>query len=416
MTAIKQEITPSRSRFDFINQSWINAGATILNMSRDRKTFFGADGAALLSSTNVDSAATPNWATLYTFPTTNGSTVTGFVELENGEAMVVTTESGRANNLSRVYISSGWAANNASATWTETLYTIGGKIVPHYCLYDWTNAKDGTVLISEEGPHTLGGVGNVVADVRKSRRVWLSKDFGATWNLIFDLVDYAATQGVPYPASVHMHGCAYDQDWGRIWVCYGDGTGDGKSIAGMGNTQVVYSDDNGATWQKLPMPALWTVTVSTVSESFQFISVAVFNNSIVFTHDLTQPLAPVVYPKIGYRKMGSPFFGPAYSSAVNGIPRKSVRDGHVPAFFTGGTISGVQTGTIRWAVACTDDDGFTWSAVYGEIPLQSPAVTGQGFTQVLGPTINGKVVVVGTSLYVNNDNTKRTMVADLVQT
>jgi len=409
MTAIKQPITTSKPRFDFANPAWINAVSKILNMAKDRKTFFGANGATLQTSVNVDTATTPSWTNIYTFPSAKGATVTGIVELANGEAMVVTTESGQANNLSHVYLSSGWSVNMATATWSEKLVTIGGTITPAYCLYDWSNAKDGTVLVSESGAQTSGGAGNVANDVARARRVWRSKDFGTTWTLIFDIVEYGASQGVPYGASLHMHGVAYDQDWGRIWLTYGDGSGDGDIIAGNGYAQVVYSDNDGVTWQKMALPKLWSGT-----DALQFISVVVLNNSVIFTHDLSHPLTPLAFPKVGYRKLGEPVPGPTYPSAVGGIPRKATSDARVPTFFAG-TDFVTQTGTVRWCVAATEDDGFTWSGVYGEIPLQTPALGHTGFEQVLGPTINGKVVATG-RLYVNNDNTKTTMVADLVQT
>lgn len=407
MTAVKQPITALKPRFDFANKTWINTVSKVLNMANDRKTFFGASGAALQISTNVDTAATPTWTTLYTFPVFSTSSVSGIVELANGEAMVITTEATGSPNKSRVYLSTGWSTNKATATWAEKLVTIGGTITNAYSLHDWTHAKDGTVLISEAGLQTAGGGAD---DTLKARRVWRSKDFGATWTLIFDIVAYGGTQGVPTPAGVHMHGVAYDQDWGRIWLAYGDGNGDGDNIAGAAFTQVVYSDDDGATWQKLPHPKLWQLTGQ---GNMQFIAIAIFNNSIVFTHDISHPLAPIVFPKVGYRKLGEPILGPTYSSGVNGIPRKATRDARFPAFFAG-TGSGTQTGTIRWEAAVTDDDGFNWSGVYGEIPLQSPAIIGYGFEQILGPTINGKIVATG-SMYVDNDNTKKTMVADLIQ-
>lgn len=413
MTAIKQAITSSKPRFDFANPTWINAVSKVLNMAKDRKTFFGASGAILQTSTNVDTATTPTWTTIYTFPSVKGATITGIAELANGEAMVVTNESGQGVNLSHVYLSTGWSVNKATTTWSEKLVTIGGIITPAYCLHDWSIAKDGTVLISESGAQTSGGAGNVTADITRARRVWKSKDFGATWSLIFDIVDYGATQGIPYGAALHVHGVTYDHDWGRIWVAYGDGVGDGKNIAGAGYTQVVYSDDDGATWQKLATPALWPNAGAALSQTLQFISIVVFNNSVIFTHDLSHPLAPLVYPKTGYRKLGEPVPGPYYPSAVAGTPRKANRDARIPAFFCGEAYA-TQTATTRWGVAVTDDDGFTWSGVYGEIPLQSPAMSSNGFQQILGPTINGKVVATG-SMYINNDNTKKTMVADLIQ-
>lgn len=411
-TPVIQAITPNTlKQFNFLNQTWINAVSTVLTLLKDRTTFIGCSGAKLQSSTNVDTATTPTWTDLHTFPTANGQTVQCFTELPNGEALVTTNESAGATTVTHVYISSGWSVSKTAATWTDTLQTIGGPAQANYCVHDWSNAANGVVLISESGAQTLGGSANATADILKARRVWQSKDFGLTWALIFDIVTYATAQGIPYPAGVHIHGVSYDQEWDRIWICYGDGTGDGKNVAGTGYAQVLYSDDGGTTWVKLATPPYWNNS-GQGAQTLQMILGVIFNNAIVFTTDLTNPKAPLVIGKTGYRQMSEIHCGPLYPSAVSGIPRKVVKDARFPTFFPGQVFSSQTSGT-NWPIPVTEDDGFTWSCVKVAVPLQSPVINPAGFTQILGPTLNGKIVALG-AMYINNDNTKKTMVADLV--
>lgn len=408
MTPIIQPITLATvPQYALQSASWINAVSTVQNLLRDRKTFIGNSGAILQSSVNVGTATTPTWTNLYTFP--GGYAVNGFQELSNGEALVTTAGPG---SVGYVYVSSGWSVNKATATWTRTLETIGGSIAGSYCVHDSASAADGTVLISESGSQTAGGSSNVTADITKARRVWKSKDFGLTWALIFDIYVYGQAQGIPYPAGLHVHGVSYDQDWGRDWICYGDNTGDGRSVAGTGFTQVVFSDDGGSTWQKLPNPPYYNNGVEP-AKTLQMIVAVIFNNAVVFTTDLTDPKAPLVYPKTGYRQLGDPHCGPMYPSAVTGTVRKVMKDARFPVFFPG-VVYATQTGQYTCRIPVTDNDGFTWSCINIDIPLQSPALTQMGFTQVLGPTLDGRVVLTG-GMSINNDTTKKTMVADLVQ-
>lgn len=413
MTPNIQNITPNTiPGYALANPVWINAVSGIANLLKDRITFIGASGAILQSSTNVDTSTTPTWTNLYTFPTTSGRTIAGFQELANGEAMVVMTESGQSTNLSHVYVSSGWSVNKATATWTETLATIGGNVTNAYSMHDWSSAADGTVLMSESGGQTSGGSANVTSDLIKGRRVWLSKDFGLTWALVFDIYTFGQAQGIAYPASVHVHGVGYDQEWQRIWICYGDNTGDGKNIAGTGYVQVVSSDDGGSSWQKLVTPPYWNNS-GQLALTLQYIVPVIFNNAVVFTTDATPPNAPVIYPKTGFRKLGEAYLGPNYRTAVAGQVRKVLKDARFPTFFTG-VLYTAQTGTSYCTIPVTDDDGFTWSTMRLEIPVQTPNIPSLGFSQILGPTLNGKIVCLS-GMYANNDNTKKTLVADLVQ-
>jgi hypothetical protein len=393
------------------NLTYFNPSHGVIGMAKDRATFYGALNQVLAFSTNADTNTSPTWTTIFTFPSLQGQVVSSILELPNGEALVVCTQVGQNPNRSRLYKSSGWnfGVGKLTATWTETLLTTGGTIIAEYAMHGFNVGKNGTVVVAEGGSQTVGGSGNEAADVNKARRVWVSKDFGATWSQIFDVYTYGQSQGVAYPAGMHVHGVAYDEDWDAIWVCYGDNTGDSKTVAGSGYTSVVYSYDDGVTWNKLPTPERWS-NAGQLAATLQFIQPIVLKQSVIFTPDLTEPLAPFMYPKLGYRRLGPPKMLSKMSSAVGFPVRKSDRDAKLPMFF-GGVIFGTQTGTVTVPLIITEDDGFTWSRFTEDVPLQSPALTGWGYNEVFGPSINGKLVM-RTRHSINNTAANRHVQAD----
>jgi len=102
------------------------------------------------------------------------------------------------------------------------IYTVGYGMHAYYDMKrsDNTYMRD-YVLIAEYGKKTVPG---------NARNVYLSKDGGATFAVIFtgdELLEY------------HTHGVAYDQYMDRIWVSHGDGAD---------NKGVEFSDDFGTTW------------------------------------------------------------------------------------------------------------------------------------------------------------------------
>jgi hypothetical protein len=408
------------------NLTYFNPGALPLYLSDDRRRFYGSSNNVLKYSTNVDTASTPTWTDIHTFPATIESlsvSVTCFQELDNGEAFVACTYIG-STSRSRCYVTEGWNFGaNLSAPWLETLTTIGGDVYRNYSGHGFNKGKNGVVLVAEGGGQTAGGEANQAADYFKARRVFINRNFaksstpGADWPVLFDLYTYGQSQGVAYPANVHVHGVAYDEDWDRVWICYGDNSGDGKNIAGLGNTQVVYIDDASTDTPKapvkLPQPVLWSVNTSGfLGANMQFIQPVVTEQFVKFTPDVSNPLGVLIYPKIGYRKLGDPINGPDYGSGVAFPVRRGNKDKLMPLFF-GGQVTGTQTGTLWVPLAITADGGLTWYRQLEEVPLQSPALASRGYIDVFGPTINGKVVLRAQH-HKNNDSSKKYIQADFV--
>jgi hypothetical protein len=399
---------PRLSAYSLASFTWFNAVSGPKCLLRDRSTFVGSLATKLQISNNLDSGA-PTWTDIYTFP----GNVGGVCEMHNGELMVGVIVAGIPASI---LVSNGWAANPATATWTKVLTCIGGdNAIASYCLHQYSHGTDGTVLISEGGPQTQGGAGNATSDLKAARRVYLSDNFGLDGFKgavpIFDIYAYGQSLGIAYPGGVHLHGVAYDQDDGRIYVCYGDDNGVAPNIAGSGNNQVVYSDDRGVTWNKLTMGPNFAAT-----GSIQMLNCTITKNAVIFTPDVSNPKVIVIYPKKGYRNLGAPIFGPLMSqSGVSGQNLRASLKEHFPLFFCGQEYyaSGYTTGR-NWNIPVTDDDGLTWSNISGRIEVQTPAITSWGWTAVWGPTVRGKVVLTG-GMYDNNDNTKRSAVADLIR-
>ncbi|MFD1121837.1 hypothetical protein ACFQ2T_04930 [Methylophilus flavus] len=426
-------VAPQNNGFGLKNIAYINAVNEPLKLSADMVTFYGRNltsTSTLSFSTNVDTLSTPTWTDIFTFPVVNGSQLRNFIELPNGEALASCDETTNptGTNLSLVYQSTGWnfGVGRLTATWELVHTTIGGKIAPHYCFHDSAFGKNGVMMFSEEGTQTTGGAGNQAADVRKARRVWSYNYNTNVATLIFDIYEYGATQGFQYPATVHIHGVGYDEDWDRYWICYGDGNGNGKDIAGLGNTMIVYMDGlkawtglNGSDWIKLPLPKNWTNAAPNQSQTQQWICPLITPKAIVFTPDTVEPKRQWVYPKMGYRKLGAPAVATRYrgtssqGGAVNGMVTRTRKDSKHPIFYTGVQGGLTQTGVERAIIPVSDSDGLNHSMISEFLPLQSPVLTSVGYTAIFGPTINGKIVGKAAH-YINNTPANRTMVADLI--
>lgn len=67
-------------------------------------------------------------------------------------------------------------------------------------------------------------------------KAYLSKDYGITWGMVFDL-----SANVQSTSGYHLHSAKYDPYGDMLWVCCGDGST---------NQMIFYSLDYGATWYK----------------------------------------------------------------------------------------------------------------------------------------------------------------------
>ena len=188
-------------------------------LGRDRRTIYRGGSSTLKTST--DDGAT--WVTATTFAFT--PYIVGVRDLDNGEVIVATAASG--GTPGKLYVSSGFGT--PGVTWTKKLDAGDGGVGPtSYFSGDWgMSTHENIVVVSEYG------IQNPPTD--SARFVYLSQDYGVTWEQIFDL-------GTS-PTS-HIHAAFYDPWWKAIWVANGDST----------NRAVRVSFDMGDTWTIVANP------------------------------------------------------------------------------------------------------------------------------------------------------------------
>lgn len=153
-------------------------------------------------------------------------------QLPDGQLLAVV---GGGENPRSIWRSTGYTDENPSAaTWTKVLTASA----PHIYYTDaWSfSIHENIVLVAEYGPKSP--TWNDYNITSPARYVRMSKDYGKTWTLVFDLVSYLKdVQGLTSVDGQHLHGVLWDPYWDRIWVTFGDDT-----------NGLVYSDDEGSTW------------------------------------------------------------------------------------------------------------------------------------------------------------------------
>lgn len=326
----------------------------------------------------------------YWFP----SRVNEISYLPDGEVVVAVGETGTKGQS--VWRSSGWA-NPATATFTETLF-VAKTLNWGYGGWD---VKGNTVFVSEYGDQGIPAAskGNEAA-----RRAYLSRDGGKTFTQVFDLntttVDGEADPWGSPARQQHLHGCAYDQQWNRLWVVVGDATG------GTGVCAVIYSDNDGATWQAYPN------TVSTLGH-WQSVLPDALEHAVVFASD---------FDANGMRRIGRSGYrqGTGYGAAhvfdhgtgirvigLNKYKAPGVKDApNLYAFAgIGATYPGGVVGTL--------DGGRTFHTLYRDPLNTGSPMNYKGATKSIGPTNTGRYVTLfnDTARYANG----AVMVSELVK-
>lgn len=175
-----------------------------LCLCHDRNTILGGS-TANSGIFSADESAPNTWTRVGLHTFTGG--IAWIRELDNGELLVGTNVT--ATLPSKVFVSSGWAADKASATFTNTLtcHDTAAKITTSGLWGDSTYSD--IVVVAEYGPKASAA--------NMAQYVYLSQDSGNTWETIFDVAAFTGET-----AETHMHGVAYDPWWDAIWVCYGD--------------------------------------------------------------------------------------------------------------------------------------------------------------------------------------------------
>lgn len=400
---VRPATTPALGSYALANQEYIDPGrAIILCMSRDRSRFYACDanggnqttGNTLYYSTDLDTAAAPTWTLIKNFNAAGGNStygITGCQELYNGEMLVSVVDGGGHGRLWR---STGFAANPATATWTLVYSCVSGNTQWQYSWHPSCFGSNGVILLADSAAGQTGGNNTTDVTNHLGGVLVLSTDHGATWTQVFDLRDYGISQGFSTPAGVHMHGCAYDEVWDRLWLCYGDNTGQGDDIAGVGYHQVVFSDDRGATWQKLPASTRWGLPSG---GGDQFVFVTPMDDFVMFSPDVGIPNMYCLPRKAG-KTFGEVFVSPnmagnggGQSGQVGGTVQRPPLGKVYPTLFSP-NFATTLTGDTTIPLIVLSADQRSMSVIPMLIPVETTNNTGAGFSAVWGPTVAGKYV------------------------
>jgi hypothetical protein len=358
---------------------------TLLGASRDRTKFYGAtsgnQGQNNVLKQSVNGGAT--WTTVATLSDADAATgqseyatILGFVELPNGEILLGTSA---FSQPAYVLKSSGWAANPTTATFSKKLSMLG-PLVNDYSLTNHCVGSNGVVLAAEGGPQTSASGDQT----NKARRLWLSQDFGETWRSIFDIY---SSYFLPFVggSGLHLHGCCYDESWDRIWLLFGDNTGDGAKVSGYpGGAQIFYSDNRGATWSLYPGMG----TMEAQGLVAQWTAVRATPKGVLLLSDAMYNAGVLVLPKTGYRTLGPEQFGPVqFGRGVGRALRSNIAEGS--PIFAGYSNS---VATDHYLSVSPDGSGMSWYEFWRETDLTARPSIGGGVHTVLGPDAAGRIV------------------------
>ncbi|WBM40048.1 hypothetical protein [Alcaligenes faecalis] len=352
-------------------------------MTRDRTIGFNW-GSSTLNMTFDDG---DTWELLHNFA---GAQTTFVRELENGELLVGLSKTGPAE----VWVSSGFRKGGA-VTWSKVLesHSTYTNFAAAWGVFDDGNM----VLLIDYGGKAGMPFGNtdVVPDGENARYAYMSLDHGKTWKTIFDLNEWALSNGyatldddgVPQARGFHCHGIAYDKWWDRMWITFGDNATVGgiNSCGGM-----CYSDDFGKTWRA----ANWGKDSQHLSPSgsrHQLVGIWPMPDCILFGSDSSPNGVHRIERSQGKHIPGEYIINVAFAYSdeeilthlCQGIYQATHLPGQ-PVFFVFGA-----EGAIRKSFIVATRDGFDFKLMW-ESP--EPNARGNGLRLIAGPTRQGQLL------------------------
>ena len=244
-------------------------------LNATRTLIYGTRGNLLVKSS--DDGTT--WTTVRDF----GTPAAGAWLLPNGEALVATKPGG---NKGQLMLSTGFAANDTTATWASVLTCSRNDNYIHpawgLSMAPAGHPRAGIVVATEYGVQGAAGDSDDITS-----KAWLSSNYGQSWRQIFNL----STVG---RANVHMHGIVYDpwDDRPVISVCDGN--------AGQSSYSGVLVSNN---WQDQTPSWSWVLGPFTTA-SFQLTTMYPTPSGIIAAGD---GFPPGLYrlPRRGYRDIGA---------------------------------------------------------------------------------------------------------------
>lgn len=329
--------------------------------SVDQPMWLSADGEVIYGSGKNTAGqllqSTDDWATKVQIGTTEFThAITGIRTLDDGELLISTTRSKNPITYSKVFKTVGYDRNNPSAaTFVQVLESTN---IDAFFTNRWgMSTYQNIVTISEYGEWgTADG----------AKHVYLSTDYGNTFNLIFDLYVTDVPNRPVLTERAHVHTTAYDPYFNRIWVAVGDNP----------NTATYYSDDMGASW-----------TYVTDSNLMQYTGIIALPDAVLFGSD-RHPNGVHVYHRKD--KFSMPKIEPLLLvnnentiTHVFGLPFKKDWNPTTPVYFSAPTIQ--NTTLYAPCIVATVDGKKAFKMWEGN--------NGDVLEVAVGPTANNKVVL-----------------------
>lgn len=350
--------------------TWLSASTVRpVGISKDRTLLYGAGstGNATLQQSSDEGVT---WNTVKVL----ANTIMFLLELDDGEALAFVNTSGKGS----VYRSTGWTTSHTTATWALVLTSAGGYFNGfglNAASFGDENLVVGTGqygVIAAYGAQTS----NAGDQTTKGRYVYFTSDYGATWGQVFDLYSWTGNA-----IGMHVHGASYDPYWDRLWVTWGDTQKNSK-------TDVVYSDDHGATWVQVPAASVWAASGSSSTNALQCTTVLPRPECILFGSDPAQGMWMI--RRTGYRTMSKPtivFMNATGSGSTTIAMNTSSLRGFkgAPVIHTWSS----EKNLMQPGIAASWDDGFSWHNLW-MYPFATPS---SAVGTAYGPTAKGTVIL-----------------------
>ena len=230
----------------------------VIGLSRDRTKFFGVYSATASRRNGIaqstDGGVT--WTNLRSMSATlSTADIVAMLELPSGEIIVALSPYG--SFPARIYRSSGWQANPATATFALVLTMTGGSLLQQYSLNDHAVGSNGVLLAAESGPQTSAPTGITISNQGSGyTTATLATVSGGTGHDIraFCLNGKIERVGVINGGSGHTDGT-------HSFTISGDGTGAAVSYTVTGGVingaqtdkarRLFMSTDFGETWSQI---------------------------------------------------------------------------------------------------------------------------------------------------------------------
>jgi hypothetical protein len=313
-------------------------------LCHDGVTYLGASTSAGLAVSTDECASWTRYGAA-TFSAAGG--VIGAREMDNGEVLVM---SSYGTDAGQIFVSSGFAADPSTATFTSTLEATGSTTARF--TNGWSVDTYGPLVVAAE-------YGPKASSTDMARYVYLSQDYGRNWSTIFDLVEQTGES-----ANAHLHGVCYDPWWDAIWVCSGDSTE---------ATGVFVSFDLGESWTE-------------VAGAHKSTTVIALPNCILFGTDAASSNGVYRIPRTSKRYLSMELaYAIDANSSLTVVGQQTFRSRRTPdapvlmSYLTSDVVSGPGRLVATY-------DGYTFRQVWTD---QGQSYTLNGLYSMVGPSTVG---------------------------